>query len=348
MKQKPLHFTLFLTRRCNARCQHCFYLSESSGGHDNRPELSRDEIEKVSGSVGNLLWLAFSGGEIFLRDDIDAITRIMYENNRPVIILFSTNGLLPDIIFEKIRNILASCQKSTIIVKLSIDGNEAVHDSIRGVPGGFRKTMETYRLLQALVDDHPHFELGINTVYFSENQHCMKELIGFVNDLPNITTHTVSLIRGNVSDKQLLKIDTEQYQEAIRLLESNLKKKRARMYRFRGSRIKAAQDIIQRRLIHDTLTQQKRIIPCYAGRLNLVMTETGDLYPCESFDLRMGNVREHDHDIKKTLQCPDALRVMSNIQNNGCFCTHECYLMTNIFFNPRMYPAVLKEYLQIP
>jgi radical SAM protein with 4Fe4S-binding SPASM domain len=305
------------------------------------------EIRKVSSSLGRLLWLAFSGGEIFLRDDIVDITRIFYKNNRPVIILFPTNGLLPDTIAERMREVLKACRKSTIVVKLSVDGNEPVHDAIRGVKGGFRKTMETYHLLEKLVEEYPHFELGINTVFCSANQDCIGEIVESVSKLRNVKTHTLSLIRGRVSDKTLKDIDMEKYRDAIGLIESNLKSGKADIYRFRGARVKAAQDILQRRLIFKTIEGRTSLIPCYAGKLNLVLTETGDLYPCESFDLKLGNVREQGYDIKKIIKSDDAGKVLRGIRKNGCYCSHECYFMTNILFNPRMYPSLLKEYMQI-
>ena len=38
---------------------------------------------------------------------------------------------------------------------------------------------------------------------------------------------------------------------------------------------------------------------------------------------------------------------MRSIQDKRCHCTHECYFITNILFDPRRYPALLKEYLQL-
>ncbi|MDH4028560.1 MAG: radical SAM protein, partial [Nitrospirota bacterium] len=96
----------------------------------DRPELTLDEVRKISSSMGSLLWLAYSGGEIFLRDDIVEITKVFYENNRPAIILFPTNGLLTDIIRERIEEVLRHCSSSTIVVKLSLDGPEDLHDGI--------------------------------------------------------------------------------------------------------------------------------------------------------------------------------------------------------------------------
>lgn len=346
-KRAPIHLTFFLTRRCNAKCRHCFYIHDRNLSNEDNNELSLDEIKKISASMGRLLWLAFSGGEIFLRDDIVEIAKIFYGNNKPAIMLFPTNGLLTDKISRRIEEVLRECRKSIITVKLSLDGPERLHDSMRGVKGSFKKTMRTYDALGRLIKKYPNFELGINTVFSYENQDCMDELIDFVNGLENIKTHTVSLIRGDVPDEGLKGVDINKYLETIQKIESNLKNKESSIYRFRGARIKAAQDIIQRRLIHETILQKKQLIPCYAGRLNLVITETGDIFPCESFSMKLGNIRESDYDIGKILKSGDAQGVLSAIKKKGCFCTHECYMMTNILFNPSMYPALLREYLQM-
>ena len=346
-KRTPIHLTVFLTRRCNAKCRHCFYIHDRNLSNEDNNELSLDEIKKISASMGRLLWLAFSGGEIFLRDDIVEIANIFYRNNKPSIMLFPTNGLLTEKIGRRIEEILKYCNKSIIAVKLSLDGTEFLHDSMRGAEGSFKKTMRTYDALGRLLNKYPNFELGVNTVFSSENQDCMDELIEFVNGLENIKTHTVSLIRGDVPDEELKGVDIQKYLETIQKIESNLKNRKASIYRFRGARIKTAQDIIQHRLIHKTMLQKKQLIPCYAGRLNLVITETGDIFPCESFSMKLGNIRESDYDIGKVLKSEDAQKVISSIKKKGCFCTHECYMMTNILFNPLMYPALLREYLQI-
>jgi radical SAM protein with 4Fe4S-binding SPASM domain len=346
-KRSPIHLTLFLTKRCNARCRHCFYIYDRNLSPENYDELSLDEVERISASMGNLLWLAFSGGEIFLRDDIVEITKAFYKNNKPSIILFSTNGLLTDKISGTIEAILQDCPESTVTVKLSLDGPESLHDSMRGSAGSFNKTMRTYNELGKLLKRYPNFELGINTVFSAENQDYMDELIEFVNGLKNIKTHTVSLIRGDVHDECLKKVNVNKYLETIQKIESNLKNNRSSIYRFRGAKIKAAQDIIQRRLIHETMLQNRQLIQCYAGRLNIVITETGNIFPCESFSMRLGNIRESDYDIERVLKSGDAQKVISTIKKKSCFCTHECYMMTNILFNPIMYPALIKEYLQI-
>lgn len=347
-KRRPIHLTFFLTKRCNARCPFCFYVSHGENNLDS-DELSVSEIQKFSQNLGKLLWLAFSGGEIFLRSELVEITRIFYKNNKPAIILLPTNGLLTEIIYERVEAILKECPQSTIAVKLSLDGPEHVHDKMRGVKGGYQKTLKTCKTLGRLLDRYANFELGINTVFCQANQDYVEETIDLVSTMEQVKTHTVSLIRGEVSQEDLKKVDLQKYKKVIEKLESNLKKKIASTYRFKGAKLKAAQDILQRRLIYETAQSNIRDTPCYAGRLNLVLTENGDLYPCEDFSEKMkfANIRDFDYNALKILNTDRSKSILAMIENKGCCCTHECYFMTNILFNPAMYPALLKEYLQL-
>ena len=348
-KRRPIQFTFFLTRRCNARCPFCFYISKQAETVHAEPELSLEEIARIAPQFGTLLWLAFSGGEIFLRSDIVEITKIFYKTTRPAIILLPTNGLLEETICRSVETILQSCPQSAIVVKLSLDGPEAVHDELRGVPGAYQKTLKTCEALGKLVDRYANFELGINTVFCQANQDLVDGVIDQVQALPYIKTHTVSLIRGDVFRVDLKRVDLAKYQKTIARMEADLKKRLAAVYGFRGARLKAAQDILQRRHIYEAALTGKRSSPCYAGKLNLVLTESGDLYPCEDFSGRMkfGNIREADYDLRMLLRSEKSRDVLKFIANKGCSCTHECYFMTNILFNPGYYPALLKEYLQL-
>ncbi len=348
-KKKPVQFTFFLTRRCNAQCPFCFYISKQDGAASAAQELSMDEIERLAPQLGKLLWLAFSGGEIFLRKDLVEITKLFYKTNKPAIILLPTNGLLQDTIYQNVETILKSCPESSVVVKLSLDGPEEVHDELRGVPGAYRKTLETCGALGGLVDKYPNFELGINTVFCQANEDLVDGVIDMVQTLPNIKTHTVSLIRGEVFRDDLKQVDLHKYKKIIDRMEADLKKRLASVYGFRGGRLKAAQDIVQRRQIYEAASSNQRSTACYAGRLNLVLTETGDLYPCEEFSERMkfGNVRNADYELKKLLTADRSKKIIQFIEKKGCHCTHECYFMTNILFDPGRYPELLKEYLQL-
>jgi MoaA/NifB/PqqE/SkfB family radical SAM enzyme len=346
-KRRPIHLTFFVTRKCNARCPYCFYLQGAETAEPGAADLTLEEIEKVSRSLGSLLWLAFSGGEIFLRKDLVEISRLFHRQNRPAIMLYPTNGMLPQLIHDSMAQILRACSDSIVVVKLSLDGVGAAHDALRRLPGNFDKLMQTYRLLAGLLSDHPNFELGINTVFCSENQDRMDEIIEFVQGLEHIRTHTISLVRGDLADASYKAVDHAKYERAVGRLAANLREGTAPTYAFRGGRLKAAQDILQRRLIHRTLMEQKRLIPCYAGRLNLVLSETGEVYPCETRLESFGNVRAHGYDLGSVLRTTAARATQGSIDRWECHCTHECYFITNILFNPRCYPALAQEWLRL-
>ena len=343
-KSPPLHLTLFVTRRCNASCPFCFY----SAGAASKDELTLEEYSRISESTGRLLWLALSGGEPIMRDDLIDIVKMFYRNNRPSIILLPTNGLMPGRTRVMVEQILTDCPDSTIVVKLSIDGDRELHDMLRGVSGAFDRTRETYELLSPLLREFKNFELGVNTVFCAENQDRMDEIIDLAADMKDIRTHTISLARGETREQSEGDIDLEKYLKASERLASGLREGTQPAYNFRGARLKAAQDIIQRRLIHETSTRNSRRLECYAGRLNLVITETGDLFPCESFldEHKLGNLRENDFDIKGMLKKEGTRHIIERIGRH-CFCTHECYMMTNILFNPKLYPELFREYFLI-
>ncbi len=347
-KGAPIQATLFLTRRCNLRCPFCFYLPQQGGRAAPEGELSLAELKRIADSMGSLLWLAFSGGEIFLRSDLSAIAELFYRRNKPAMILLPTNGQLPATIREETEAILNACPRSTVVVKLSLDGPQEIHDSLRRRRGAFSKTLETYDALAPLLKSHDNFELGVNTVFCAANQNHMDEIMETVDCLEAVHTHTVSLIRGDVDDPALKVIDIEKYHRTILCLEQRLKRRERATYRFRGGRLKAAQDIVQRRRIYETYLTQRRRMPCLAGKLTVVITETGDVYPCEAFGEKMGNVREAGYNIRRILASDAGREALHTIETTGCHCTHECYTMMNILFNPRQYPALLKEYSAIP
>jgi radical SAM protein with 4Fe4S-binding SPASM domain len=349
-KTRPIHLTFFLTRKCNANCPYCFYLMSADNHESVAPELSLDEIRKISSSLGNLLWLAFSGGEIFLRKELVEISKVFYEANKPAIMLLPTNGMLPELIQDRTRQILEHCRKSVIVVKLSLDGIGDDHDVIRNTRNNFDKTMQTFHLLKEFLDVFPNFELGFNTVLNSRNQDTMEETIDYVNSLGSAITHTISMVRGNLQETGYKQVDPAKYLHAAELLESHLKNRSSSIHRFGGARLKAAQDILQRNMIHQTLVGQKKHIPCYAGKLNLVLTESGDVYPCEILPQSFGNVRDYDYDLMQVTRSEQAREIINSISgsNPHCqTCTHECNYITNILFNPAMYPSLSREYIRL-
>ena len=78
-----------------------------------------------------------------------------------------------------------------------------------------------------------------------------------------------------------------------------------------------------------------------------MITETGDVYPCESFKDKIGNVRDSGYDLPQILGSEKGCAAKAAIKQSKCYCTHECYMMMNILFNPGQYPALFKEYARL-
>lgn len=344
LKTSPIHLTFFVTRRCNARCPFCFYAAarDAEGGV---PELGLDEIRRIAGSLDSLLWLLFSGGEPFLREDLVEVSGIFHDANGVAFLTYPTNGLSPEIVVERTREILDRCRKSVVVVKLSLDGVGDRHDALRGVPGGFAKLMRTYEGLAALAERHRRLELGVNTLYGSRNQREMDGIVDFVRGLDGVRSHTLTMIRGRPPDGSGDGVDLDHYRRVSLRLAGRWSGGGGRHHRFAGGGLKAAQDRLQRRLIHRTLQEGRRLVPCNAGRLNLVLTEVGELHPCEERpDRSFGNVRERGYDVRAMLRSDRGRRILEEIGRGGCHCSHECNFLTNILFNPAMLPALLAEW----
>jgi MoaA/NifB/PqqE/SkfB family radical SAM enzyme len=346
-KKRPIHLTFFVTRRCNARCPFCFY-HEARDAEGGAPELSTGEIRRVVGSLDSLVWVLFSGGEVFLREDLVEVSQLFHDTNPVPFLTYPTNGLLPEVIAARTEEILQRCGNSVVVVKLSLDGVGRRHDDLRQLPGGFDKLMRAYDGLAALSDRYPRLELGINTLFCSENQWHMDEIIDFVGGLDRVRSHTITLVRGHLREEKYRNIDLGHYRRVIHRLRNRGSSGQSRFHRFTGGRLKAAQDHLQGQLIYQTLSHRRRLIPCYAGRLNLVLTESGDLYPCEGrWDRSFGNVREAGYDVMAMLRSKRGARIQDEMARGGCYCSHECNFLTNILFNPLMHPRLLRSYARV-
>ena len=88
-KQLPSYFIFYPTSRCNLKCKHCFY-HDSLNKKFN--ELTLDEIERITKSMDPILHLILTGGEPYLRHDLDQIVKIFYKNTRVPIRTIPSNG----------------------------------------------------------------------------------------------------------------------------------------------------------------------------------------------------------------------------------------------------------------
>ena len=135
-----------LTERCNLDCCHCYQTGQKTD------EMSLSEIGDIAREVSDMIehWsetygLTFSssfnvtGGEPFMRRDIFGILEEIAKHGFEIYLL--TNGILVD--RDRARMLSAVGVKG---VQVSIEGPEAVHDSIRG-KGSFSSALKGVQYL---------------------------------------------------------------------------------------------------------------------------------------------------------------------------------------------------------
>ena len=66
----PQTLVLFVTSRCNARCDFCLYKDSVDNPTRRSEELTLAEVRRIAEQYGPLHYLAMSGGEPFVRRDI--------------------------------------------------------------------------------------------------------------------------------------------------------------------------------------------------------------------------------------------------------------------------------------
>ncbi len=128
---------LIVTYRCNARCYMCNTWQHPSRKED---EFSPDLVRKLP---DNLQFINITGGEPFLRDDLDEIIALALTKTRRLVI--STNGYFT----EKIVR-LADKYGNKIGIRISIEGLPAANDELRGIKDGFDHGLRTLLKLHAM------------------------------------------------------------------------------------------------------------------------------------------------------------------------------------------------------
>lgn len=348
--RSPIYLILFVTSRCNMRCKMCFNWKNQK---DLKKELSLEEINKISFNFPSLLQLTLGGGEPFLRDDIPSIIEIFYKNNNARFFTISTNAFFPEKIGSDVRGILKRCPHALLNVGLSLDGVAHLHDEIRDCQGSFERLLETYQHLKTIRKEYPNFYIKVTTVISSFNSDKVGEILAFVKDHMDIDDHEILLARGETRLEGAKDVVSQRYKQLIKIFDENAKRNLAkRKYQF--SRLFYGLSRHMNKIVFETLEKNQMILPCLAGRRLIEIYEDGTVRPCEilhtlpaRIDSAMGNLRDFNYDIKEILKSEKAKNILKYIKKHRCFCTFECALMTNIIFNPRTYPKLIKNALKI-
>ncbi|MDD5772161.1 MAG: radical SAM protein [bacterium] len=320
----PLNYTISLTYRCNSRCKTCNIWFKKTD------ELTIEEYKKIFTSMGTSpYWITISGGEPFLRKDIVEIIQCLYKTCRPKIINIPTNGILTEIIVDKVKNILTLCPGTKLVINVSLDEIGEKHDEIRNIKDNFAKTIKTFNNLKKI--NHPNLTVGIHTVVSKFN----------FKRLPEIASELISLNPDSyiteIAEKRV-ELDTinsditpslEEYTTAIDELVNILK-----TYPASGlGKITRAFRFNYYNMVKKVLKEKRQIIPCYAGFSSCHIAPNGDVWMCCIKADPIGNLRQANYDFREIWFSEKAKEERKKIKNGSCFCPLANASYTNMLFN---------------
>ncbi len=352
-KQLPSYFIFYPTSRCNLKCSHCFY-HDSLNKRFN--ELTVDELDKITKSMDPLLHLILTGGEPYLRHDLDQIVKIFYKNTRVPIITIPSNGWYLEKMDRQITNMMEWCPYLTLNQQISIDGIGSDHNDIRmdkqvkNSDNSFEKAIKSINHLKKLQKIYERINIGIIITFTNQNQKKFKDIIKKIYEMVSPDNISINLVRGDPKQRVNLDLDIELYKDAVKYRDDLFyQKKMSGHARFKGNKLATAGRVLLNKLVNKIYEENKYITPCYAGNLSGVMYPEGDVYPCEILDdtHKIGNIREFDLDFKKLWLSKKAKEEVKFIRKTKCFCTHECFNSVNILFNPKFYPEIIKTSIKI-
>ncbi|MFH1279333.1 MAG: radical SAM protein [Candidatus Eisenbacteria bacterium] len=338
----PHYIILFVTDVCNAHCGHCLLGQVIS----TTREMTVDEYDKTSRSMGDILFLLPTGGEPFLRDDLSEIVRIFCRNNDVRNVGIPTNGSLTTKVIDQVRVMLRENPGVDFAVDVSIDALGEEHDRLRAIPGLFDKCLWTLKELQKLEEEHRNFNANICTTMSSFNQDKAMEVTTVMREKHGVRNVNNLIARKGARAERALGVDAGTYEKWVNRLREETETDGLDGYHdYPGSDVINAMKNVRQDMITRIVKGEKGYqVPCYAANLSGVIYAGGDVYPCEILEEPLGNLRETDYDFRKIWFSERTEEVRRMIRETKCYCTFECFMTNNILFTPRMLPKVAAEY----
>ena len=346
--ETPPYIILFVSDSCWMQCSHCWYNESWKSDNLHRAELSFDDLERLSRSIGRIHFLSLTGGEAFRREDIVEVVRLFARGTKLGRYQIPTSGFVPDLVVKRAERMLRENPGVPFRVDVSLDGSEATHDRIRNVRGGFARALETIRGLRKLQETCPWLDVGVITTISRQNQDEVEEIAALVERVHPGGEWMVNITRGRPRDRTAVDVDVLNYRRAHQIIEERIRTGRYRGHsgHFLASWL-SAKNATRRKAIRKIFEGRERGGGCAAGSLAGAIFNDGEVRPCEMLDRSLGNLRDFDFDLGRLWGSREARRVRAWIQDTRCQCTQECFLSVSLLIQPRHWPDIVRERLRL-
>jgi len=327
---------VYITNRCNAKCEHCFYWDELNKDID---EMTLEDYEVLAKNFQkDVNQVIITGGEPFLRKEIDQISKFFLNNKNIHSLNFITNGVLPDRIEEKVENIMKYASRNTrILVNVSIDGLEELHDKIRRVPGIFKKCLDTIERLKKIKSKYQNLQISALTTLSKDNLFQFKEINNFVENELKIYQR-INIIRSPVTGafgltKEVAELSfNPEWVKPFDLLELNDNEHRQVLDYFMNNN--SWRDYHKFVLYYSYYIKKtkKKFFDCSAPNDNLVVYPNGDLAFCE-YTKTFTNVKKAKN-FSDFFNNDEANKFRKYLKS--CSCDHPCNIGGNLAKNKQL------------
>lgn len=263
---------LIVTYRCNAKCYMCNTWQHPSKKSE---EFSQELIKKIPGELN---YLNITGGEPFLRDDIEQIVEQALKKTKRLVI--SSNGYFHDRIIK-----MAERFGNRIGIRVSLEGLPAANDELRGIKNGFDRGIRSIVTLH----DMGMKDIGFGITVSDRNAKDMIELYRLANamglEFATATTHNNFYFHkedNSFQDPELVAGEFENI--AAELLKTKKPKNWFRAYFNMG--------------LANKVRGGDRPLPCEVGSDVFFMDPAGNIMPCNGSKepMIMGNLNEESFD----------------------------------------------------
>ena len=304
-----MNVTIELLTNCNWKCKHCYIPKHNNNG------LKKEELFSLFEELRGLgcFEITFTGGEMFLREDIMDIlkkAREMFFN----VILFTNVSLLNE---EKIKKLsdIGVFQISCTIFSL----NEDIHDEITGIKGSLKETLKNIKLIKKY-----RIPLEVKTILMKTNKFeykqiqsfCDKNDFGFKTDL-----NVFSKIDGNKNPISL-RLEDKEIKSVIKKTDKIIGYKKRENY-------------------------NSNDYACPSLKNSIYIDKGGNVYPCNKLLIKIGNIKKD-----KIVEIWNNSEVLKKIQEikwkdlsecNVCKTNEYCVRCPEIFFNKSYNNLFLKS-----
>lgn len=343
-QRQPISLVHFITRRCDARCAHCF-IDFATPERRSTP-LAVGEIERLAGRLGDsLVNVNITGGEPFLNRDIWPICRAYFQHAGVSSVYITTHGGFPERIAALADHFLATDFAGRLFISISIDNFAAAHDRNRRLDGLFARAVASHGLIKARANER--IGVGVAITVAEHNYDQVERLYRMLRDDLGVEVITATLRRAQGVAAELpaaLQARVGQaYAALTRRIEADLARQpRQGARRSFVARMQDAKDGILYALLREDAVRGSRYhSACPAGGLFVVLDADGEVLVCEQLaEARLGNVRDYGLDLRILLAAPPARQWRERIGATRCHCSYECALGINIVSNLRYLPGL--------